>query len=180
MPVGYCTTSKVDPQLGLHYVGEAIGTIAEREPTDVIHLLLYKSWPANDAASDAFASELKRRQQVHPKVFESFKALPKKGHPMKWFLHGLNVLGMTGATGDFQEDTLDLIAQIPVMVAAIFRIREEWGEPIAPRDDLDYMANFVNMLGIPHFSDEQNASPLMRVFDVLHLDHGGGNLHLYR
>ena len=45
VPVGYCTTSSVDPQKGLFYVGEPVEKIADRDPEDVVHLLLEKRWP---------------------------------------------------------------------------------------------------------------------------------------
>ena len=180
VPVGYCTTSKVDPQLGLSYVGQPIADISERDPEDVIYLLLYKRWP--DAQEEiAFKAELTKRQVVDDAVITSLKALPKSGHPMKWFLHALNVLGMTSATGDYAEDCLRIAAQMPTVVAAIYRIREGWGEPIAPDPELDYMENFVHMLGVPGLDADgtKRLTHLMRVFDVLHFDHGGGNLSTF-
>src|SRR5262249_10198299 len=92
-----------------------------------------------------------------------------------------NVLGMVEATGDYRVDCEALISQIPVVVAAIFRLREGWGDPIEPSADLGYMENFVYMLGVPGFDQAKNArlTKLMRVFDVLHFDHGGGNLSTF-
>lgn len=180
VPVGYCTTSKVDPEQGLHYVGRKISELAYNDPEDVIYLLLEKKWP-DQAEREAFAADLRRRQVVDPRVFDSLRALPRTAHPMKWFLHAINALGMVSVTNDFKQDCLNLIARIPVVVAALFRIREDWGDPIAPRADLGYMENFVHMLGIPGMGDEQRTelTKLMRVFDVLHLDHGGGNLSTF-
>jgi len=181
VPVGYCTTSKVDPHKGLHYVDWPIAELAQHDPEAVISLLYHKRWPKQDGEHEAFCAQLRKRQAVDQRVLESFKALPREGHPMKWFLHAINVLGMTSASGDYREDCLTLIAQIPVITAAIFRLREGWGEPIAPRDDLGYMENFVHMLGVPGLDDDaqQRLVKLMRVFDVLHFDHGGGNLSTF-
>ncbi|MBA3686187.1 MAG: citrate (Si)-synthase [Planctomycetes bacterium] len=180
VPVGYCTTSSVDPVKGLFYVGQPVEDLAERDPEDVIHLLLNKCWP--DAAQKAaFARTLAEHQAVDPAVFASMKALPRAGHPMKWLIHALNVLGMVSSSGDYRRDCIDVIAKIPVLVAAIFRIREGWGEPIAPKAGLNYMENFVHMLGVPGLSAEQatKLTHLMRVFDVVHMDHGGGNLSTF-
>jgi citrate synthase len=180
VPVGYCTTSAVDPKLGLFYVGQPVEDLATRDPEEVIYLLIEKHWPTA-AEFAAFVKQRKEHQLIDPVVYASLKALPRKGHPMKWLIHAINVLGMVEATGDYRVDCEALIAQIPVVVAAIFRLREGWGDPIPPRDDLDYMENFVYMLGVPGF-DAAKASrltKLMRVFDVLHFDHGGGNLSTF-
>lgn len=180
VPVGYCTTSSVDPKRGLFYVGQPLEDLAFRDPEDVIFLLLEKRWPTADERK-SLEKTLKDRQAIDPVVFSSLKALPKIGHPMKWLIHAINTLGMVEASRDYRKDCLALVAQIPVVVAAIFRIREGWGEPIAPRTDLGYMENFVHMLGVPNAKPEQTAklTKLMRVFDVVHFDHGGGNLSTF-
>ena len=180
VPVGYCTTSSVDPQKGLHYVGKPISELAHRDPEEVIYLLLNKRFP-EESELEAFKQDLRSRQKLDPKVLKSLQALPLHGHPMKWLIHAINALGMVHTTGDYREDCLNLTAQIPTVVAAIFRIREEWGDPIDPDDSLGYMENFVHMLGVPYASAEQNAAltRLMRVFDVVHFDHGGGNLSTF-
>lgn len=180
VPVGYCTTSAVEADKGLFYVGEPVEKIADRDPEDVIHLLLYKRWPAAPEKL-AFAKLLQDHSAVDPAVITSLKALPKSGHPMKWFLHAINALGMIYSSRDYRKEAIELIAKIPAVTAAIFRIREGWGEPIAPRADLGYMENFVHMLGIPGQSAEQTKKliKLMRVFEITHLDHGGGNLSTF-
>lgn len=180
VPVGYCTTSSVEAQLGLYYVGRPVEELAYRDPEAVIYLLLNKTFPT-PAQQVEFSKEIKANQTVPQAVFDSMKALPRDGHPMKWLVHGINVLGMTSVTGHYRKDCLNVIAKIPAVVAAIFRIREGWGEPIAPRDDLGYMENFVHMLGVPGFKGEQTAKlvKLMRVFEIVHLDHGGGNLSTF-
>ena len=180
VPVGYCTTSSVDPELGLHYVGRPIGELAHQDPEEVIFLLLNKRFPEGDELA-AFKKDLLSRQAVDPRIITSIKALPKQGHPMKWLINAINAIGMVAGTGDYREDCLNLIAQIPTVVAAIFRVREEWGDPIDPSEDLGYMENFVHMLGVPNLTEAQtaNLTKLMRVFDVLHFDHGGGNLSTF-
>ncbi|GDY14522.1 citrate synthase [Planctomycetota bacterium] len=175
-PVGYCTTSQVEADKGLFYVGNPVEAIAERDPEDVIHLLLYKHWPSPTERLQ-FDELIRDRAAVDPSVFATLQALPRQGHPMKWLIAAINALGMTYACKDYRREAIDLIAKIPVVTAAIFRIREGWGNPIPPRADLGYMENFVHMLGVPGFGHQQNArlSRLMRVFDVTHFDHGGGN-----
>jgi citrate synthase len=181
VPVGYCTTSAVEADTGLFYVGNAVEAIGHRDPEEVIYLLLYKVWPTAEQLS-GFRRELMSRAVVVPGVFESLKTLPRHGHPMKWFIHAINVLGMYSTNkGDYRADCMDLIAKIPTITAAIFRLREGWGDPITPREDLGYMENFVHMLGVPGLQGAAQAklAKLMRVFDVAHFDHGGGNLSTF-
>ena len=180
VPVGYCTTSSVDPQKGLFYVGQPVEMLADKDPEDVIHLLIEKRWPTA-AEAKAFRAELKQHADVDVRVFASLKALPREGHPMKWLIHAINALGMLVGKPDYRRDCIALIGQIPTVTAAIFRIRAGWGEPIAPRADLGYMENFVHMLGVPGLDAARTArlTRLMRVFDILHFDHGGGNLSTF-
>jgi len=180
VPVGYCTTSAVEADKGLFYVGEAVESIANRDPEDVIHLLLHKQWP-NPAQKQEFSALLRDRSQVDAAIIATLKALPRTGHPMKWFIHALNALGMAYGCRDYRREAIDLIAKVPVITAAIFRLREGWGDPIAPLPALGYMENFVHMLGIPGQSAAQQTklTRLMRVFDVVHFDHGGGNLSTF-
>lgn len=181
VPVGYCTTSAVEADKGLFYVGNPVEAIGRRDPEEVIYLLLYKQWPTAEQLS-GFRRELLSRAEVPGGVYDSLKTLPRHGHPMKWFIHAINVLGMYSTNkGDYRADCMDLIAKIPTVTAAIFRLREGWGEPIAPRTDIGYMENFVHMLGVPGLDTEKSAqlAKLMRVFEVAHLDHGGGNLSTF-
>lgn len=180
VPVGYCTTSEVDPKKGVFYVGEPIQSLAHRQPEEVFHLLLHKRWPSA-AELNAYVAELRRHQVPDPRVIDSLQGLPRQGHPMKWLLHALNMMGMVTGTGDYRKDATIMTAQLPAVVAAIFRIRSGWGAPIAPRNDLDYMGNFVHMLGVPGLDAAGNSklAKLMRVFAVLHIDHGGGNLSTF-
>jgi len=180
VPVGYCTTSSVEADKGLFYVGKAVEDIADKEPAEVIYLLVNKTWPTPDQ-SKAFSKILADRQNVAPEILTALAALPKSGHPMKWFITAINALGMVPHPAGYKDQCLDVIAKIPVVTAAIFRIRSGWGAPIPPRADLGYMENFVHMLGVPGLdaAGQTRLTKLMRVFDVVHFDHGGGNLSTF-
>ncbi|MEE8106901.1 MAG: citrate (Si)-synthase [Planctomycetota bacterium] len=175
-PVGTCRTSSVDKETGVSYVGYAIDQLAPLPTEKVIYLLLNKRLPT-DEELEAFRTDLRSRQSVPDAVFTTLKSLPSDAHPMEWFITGLLALGMAGKTGDYKQDTLNMIARINVVTAAIFRLREGWGEPIPPRDDLSYGANFSHMLGVP--SGHEQLPELLRLFHVLHMDHGGGNLSTF-
>lgn len=67
-----------------------------------------------------------------------------------------------------QAAVVRLLAKIPTMVAA-FQLMRKGNDPVQPRDDLDYSANFLYML------NEREPDPLAaRVFDIcltLHAEH---------
>ncbi|TNE84358.1 MAG: citrate (Si)-synthase [Deltaproteobacteria bacterium] len=176
-PVGTCRTSRVDPMTGVSYVGYPIAELAELEEEAVAYLMLHRELPTDEELS-VFVADLKSRRGVDGKVIELLKALPTDGHPMEWLISGLIFMGMTSKTGDYLEDAKNLIARLPELVAAIFRIRSGWGEPIAPNPELGLIEDFVNMLGVPG-GDSERLTDLLRVFYILHMDHGGGNLSTF-
>lgn len=177
-PVGTCRTSAVSPTLGVTYVGYTLEQLQEKTAEDIIYLLLHKELPTAEQAA-ALRADMARRSAIDPRVYDVLRALPKDGHPMEWLITGLSVLGMTGKTpdNDYAEDCLNLIARISTLVAAIYRIREGWGEPIAPRFDLPFHENFAHMIGVEGGSGV--LPDLLRLFYILHMDHGGGNLSTF-
>lgn len=176
-PVGTCWTSQVDPDLGVSYVGYPIAELAHLPPESVIYLLFNKSLP-NEQELQAFRQDLAERAHVDPTLIETLHALPAQGHPMEWFCTAIQLLGMTTKTGNYKEDALNLVARVPIVLAAIFRIKEGWGAPIDPDPSLGYVENFVHMLDMPGADTEQQIR-LLRVYYVLHMDHGGGNLSTF-
>ena len=124
-PVGTVRTSRVDPQQGVSYVGYPVGDLANLDPEAVVYLLYNKTLPTPDQL-DGFKADLARRAHVDSNVIAQLKSLPKEGHPMEWLITGIMCLGMTGRTGDYREDGLNLIARSPELIANIFRLRSGW------------------------------------------------------
>ena len=176
-PVGRVRTSRVDPQEGVSYVGYPIADLANLDPEAAIYLLYNKRLPTAGEMSSC-KSDLAQRAALDPKVIQTLQALPREGHPMEWLINGLTLLGMTGKTGDYYEDGLNLIARSAELIANIFRIRSGWGDPIASKPELGLVENFVHMLGVPG-ADQVKLTKLLRTFYVLHMDHGGGNLSTF-
>ncbi|MEE2751197.1 MAG: citrate (Si)-synthase [Myxococcota bacterium] len=176
-PVGTVRTSFVDPYKGLHYVGHPISELWELDPEAAVYLLFHKDLPNADQL-DSFKKNLIARSRVDPKVLELLAELPKEAHPMEWLITGLIYLGMTGRTGNYREDGLNAVARMPELVANVFRLRSGWGDPIPSRPELGLVENFVQMMGVPD-ADPEALTQLLRVFYVLHLDHGGGNLSTF-
>ncbi|MDP6932355.1 MAG: citrate (Si)-synthase [Myxococcota bacterium] len=176
-PVGTVRTSRVDPHQGVSYVGYPVGDLAYLDPEAVVYLLYHKNLPTPDQLS-SFKADLARRAVVDPGVLDMLSRLPRSGHPMEWLISGILGLGMTGKTGDFLEDGLNLVARTPELIANVFRLRSGWGDPIPSRPELGMVENFVQMMGIPG-GDTELLTRFLRTFYVLHMDHGGGNLSTF-
>ena len=177
VPVGTCRTSKVDPMEGVSYVGYPIAQLANLEEEAVIYLLLHRELPTDEQLK-TFTQELIDLRGIPSEVMSVLTQLPKGGHPMEWFTTGLILLGMTSKTGDYLKDAYNVIARLPELVAAIFRVHSGWGEPIASDSSLGLIEDFVQMLGVPDV-DPAKLTRLLRTFYILHMDHGGGNLSTF-
>lgn len=175
-PVGYCSTSSVDPLFGLYYGGYPIADLAYKEPEEVMYLLFNRELPNAEQLAE-FKKTIVEHSKLNPEVINQLKHLPKEGHPMKWLMAGLNFMGMYSGTGDYRKDSINVLAQLPELVAAIYRIRSGWGDTIESKPELGYMENFVHMMNPPKASE--HLSLVMRVFNILHYDHGGGNLSTF-
>jgi citrate synthase len=182
-PVGYCNTSYVDPVKGLFYVDRPIHELAKKSEEEVIFLLnnLRESTPAE---LNLFKKDLQKRQKVTGELLEKIRALPKNGHPMKLFAASLLLAGMLEGTGDWREDALNVIAEAPVIVAELISHHAGWGKAKPSNPELGYMENFVHMLNIPGFHEktkeqQQDLVEAMKLFNILHYDHGGGNLSTF-
>ena len=178
VPVGTCRTSFVTPTEGVHYCGYPIAELAHHSPEDIVYLLFNKELPT-PAQSTQFKADLAGRGHVPETVAAVFHTLPKDGHPMDWLSVGIHTLGMLDTTGDWKEDTLNLIARMPRMMGLLFRIRDGRGENI-PEDDLNasMVQRFVRTLA---FEDVDHAlmEQILATYLVLHMDHGGGNLSTF-
>ena len=176
-PVGYCTTSSVDPVKGLFYVGQPIVALAEKSPEEVIFLLYFGSEATTQELAE-FKKNLIARSQLLPTTLEHIRLLPKNGHPMKLFASALLIAGMLEGKNDYREDALNLIAKIPAIAAAVINHHAGWGEKLVSKPELGYVENFVAMLNLPN-GKSANLVQAMKFFIILHFDHGGGNLSTF-
>lgn len=175
IPVGTCVTSTVHPEKGLFYVERPINEIVDWDPEEVI-FLLYKGRKGNSSEITDFKEELKKRAKLSPKVIEDLAKLPRLGDAMRLFSIALLLTGLHESTGNFTEDGLHLIAAVPQIVATVLNNHAGW-KGKESRPELGYMENFVNMLGLPNPTKE--LAEVLRMFDILHFDHGGGNLSTF-
>lgn len=176
-PVGYCTTSYVDPQKGLFYVGRPVHELAYLEPQEVIYLLYYGKEGSKKEVEEFF-SDLKSRSACSLETINHVKALPRAGHPMALFSAAILILGTFELKGDYKEDCLNLIAKMPHLVATLINHHAGWGDTPAPNPKLGYMENFSYMLQVPG-KKEAELNRIFKLFNILHYDHGGGNLSTF-
>lgn len=176
-PVGYCTTSQVDPNKGLSYCGKPVHDIAFWNPEQAIYLL-YHGKEGSPEEVKAFSKDLQKRAKLNPEVIKHIKLLPRTGHPMKLFVNSLLICGMYEGTGNYKEDCLNLIAKIPELVATVINFHAGWGETPVSKPELGYMENFTQMLNVPNANKEE-LNFIFKLFNVMHIDHGGGNLSTF-
>eukprot|EP00249_Psilotum_nudum_P008156 c21077_g1_i1 orf=360-1784(+) len=188
-------TSLLDPEEGIRFRGLSIPDCQKQLPTAVpggeplpealLWLLVTGDVPTKEQTI-AVSKDLRARANVPGYVYDAINALPKTAHPMTQFSTGIMALQVQSA---FQkayeegltkskywepayEDSLNLIACLPVIAAYIYRRVYKGGEAIDADSELDYGANFAHMLG---FTDGK-MHELMRLYLTIHSDHEGGNV----
>lgn len=176
-PVGYCTTSTVDPMKGLFYAGRPVSEIDHWEPEQVIYLL-YHGKEGTSEEVDTFSKNLRQRAKCSSKLIHHIEQLPKSGHPMKLFAAALLLAGIFEGKNRYGEDCLNLIAKIPEIAATVINYHAGWGPTKHSRPDLGYMENFTQMLNVPEGNLDRLTSAF-KLFNILHFDHGGGNLSAF-
>ena len=140
---------------------------------ETAYLLIWGDLPTRDELT-RFEHAVQMHRRVSFRVRDMMKCFPASGHPMDALQSSAASLGLfysRRAIDDPQyiyEAVVRLIAKIPTMVAA-FQLIRKGQDPIQPRDDLAYSANFLYML------TEREPDPLAaRIFDrclMLHAEH---------
>ena len=185
-----CDTSFVDPQQGLIIRGTPVAELTDRLPEEIFYLLCTGELP-DKKALEALQADLRKRAKVPSYVFDVLRAMPDDSHPMCMFNTGILVMekdsvfrrryneGMkkTEYWEPALEDALQLIAKLPGVAAAVYRIRFKKGDLIPPDPKLDWGANLAHMLGMQDPKGE--FANLMRLYLVLHSDHESGNVSAF-
>jgi citrate synthase len=163
----------------LRYRGYPIEQVAESATfLETAWLLLEGELPTR-AELDAWEAEVRTHTYVHTNVTQFLDGFRHDAHPM-----GM-LLGAVGALSTFYPDAKEiadpesrrlqrvrLIAKFPTIAAFIFR--HSRGLPyVFPRNDLDYIGNFVNMTF--EIGGRHEANPVLQraleILLVLHADH---------
>jgi citrate synthase len=154
----------------------AVDLAQTRSLEDVWHLLFRGELP-RAATSAAFAEEVRRRRPLPPGLSTLLPALSRRGAPLDVLRTAVSVLGAElgwRPTHDIDADELadeaiGLCAAVPTILAAVYRLRQGQ-EPVEPRDDLGFAANYLHML------TGEEPSPLharaIEQYMILTIDHG--------
>lgn len=176
-PVGYCPTSFVDPLKGLFYVGRPVAEIDHWEPIQVIYLLYHGREGTSEEVAK-FSGELQRRSSCSEGLIKAIRAFPREVHPTKLFASALLIAAGFEGKNDYREDGLNLVAQVPEIAATVINHHAGWGDAPPSKPELGYMENFTHLLNIPQ-ADKKSLERIFKLFNILHYDHGGGNLSAF-
>ena len=159
----------------LTYVGYDIDDLAVNASfEEVVFLLWNKRLPKADEL-ESLKKQLVENMAVPQEVLSHFKTYPIESvHPMTALRTAVSMLALyDDAAEDMSEEAnylkaIKLQAKIPTLVTAFSRVRKGL-EPVAPKSDLGYAANFLYML-----SGEVPEDIAVEAFNkalVLHADH---------
>ncbi len=177
IPVGTCATSYLDPKKGIFYAGKSIDSLIDCDPIEVIYLLNYGRMATQEEIL-RFRDDLSKRAQCKPETLLAIESLPRCKDPMDLFAAALLIAGMCEGTGDYREDCMNAIAKLPQIAAAVINRHAGWGTTGPSSPERGYMENFVQMLRLPEPASPQLIEA-MRLFNILHFDHSGGNLSTF-
>ncbi|MFC8599253.1 bifunctional 2-methylcitrate synthase/citrate synthase [Isoptericola sp. NPDC057191] len=146
--------SKVDPETNsLLYRGYPVQDLAATRPFEAVAWLLWHGeLPTDDELAGLRATEREHRPLADD-VRAAIDLLPLTAHPMDELRTAVSVIGAREAAGLTAleaaadravnlERSVRLFAALPAVVAYGQR-RRRGLEPVEPRDDLDYAANFL-------------------------------------
>lgn len=171
------TTSSISSIIDdtLTYVGYNIDDLTNNASFEEIIYLLWNLKLPTASELDALKKDLAENAALPKEVIEHFKMYPIKDvHPMAALRSAVSLLGLYDEEADVMEEganfrkAVRLQAKIPTIVTSFARIRNG-KEPIAPRTDLGFAANFLYML-----TGNEPADIEVEAFNkalVLHADH---------
>ncbi|AFY61619.1 citrate synthase [Synechococcus sp. PCC 6312] len=175
IPAAQSSVSFVDGQVGrLEYRGIPIQELAEKSTfLETSYLLIWGKLPTAEELRD-FCYEIQYHRRVKYRIRDMMKCFPESGHPMDALQASAAALGLFYSRRALDDPAyiraavVRLLAKIPTMVAA-FQLIRKGNDPVTPKDDLDYAANFLYMLS------EREPDPFAaHIFDTcltLHAEH---------
>jgi len=175
VPATQSDISYVDGQRGiLEYRGIRIDNLANHSTfLESSFLLIWGYLPTQDEL-DEFEHEIRYHRRLKYRIRDMMKCFPESGHPMDALQACAAALGLFYSRRALDDPAyiraavVRLLAKIPTMVAA-FQLMRKGNDPIQPRDDLDYSANFLYMLTerIP----DNLAAKIFDICLILHAEH---------
>ncbi len=180
------TTSAItylDGEQGLlRHRGYSIEDLADKASfIEVVYLVLYGELP-NQEQFNEFDSQLRNHTLVNEGLENMFKAFPTGSHPMGQLMSMLSALGLfypKSLDPNRDDDAVNrtvirLIAKMPTICAMISK--KGHGHPIVfPRNDLDYVSNYLNMtfgqVSVNDYEPDPVIVSAMNKLLILHADH---------
>ncbi|XP_074109745.1 citrate synthase [Cotesia typhae] len=188
--------SVLDPEEGIRFRGKSIPECqkllpkapggSEPLPEGLFWLLITGDLPT-EAQVKAISKEWAARSALPAHVTKALNDFPKTLHPMTQFSAAITLLNSESefvkaySSGVHKskywettyEDSMNLIAKLPVVAATIYRNIYKNGKGLGSVDSgKDWSWNFANMLGY----DNKEFVELMRLYLTIHTDHEGGNV----
>ncbi|MBF0386428.1 MAG: citrate synthase [Candidatus Omnitrophica bacterium] len=165
----------------LRYRGYPIEQLAEHSSfIETAYLLIYGELPTADQLRD-FSDSFTQHSMIHEDMKNLFNGYPATAHPMailasmvcslSAYYPGIDLINPTRE--QFDSIAVQLMSKIRTIAA--FAYKKSIGEPfVYPREDLEYVPNFLNMM----FSSPTRQYKLydevvtaLKVLLILHADH---------
>ena len=166
--------SDIDGSKGeLTYRGYQIDDLAKNSTfEEVCYLIIFGDLPTNDELNN-FNKKLQKYRSIPEEIYQIIK-LTKNGHPMDVLRSCVSSfksvhMSKNKTKDDFLENGIKLISQIPIVIAAHQRIRNNLS-PIKPNISLSHSANWLYMLSgqLPTKENEK----ITDLDLILHAEHG--------
>lgn len=175
IPVTQSSISFVDGQRGiLEYRGISIEELAQKSNfVETAYLLIWGKLPT-EAALENFEHEIRHHRRLKYRIRDMMKCFPEGGHPMDALQACAAALGLFYSRRALDDPAyinaavIRLLAKIPTMVAA-FQLMRKGNDPVQPRDDLGYSANFLYMLN--EKEPDPFAAQILDICLILHAEH---------
>ena len=143
--------SKVMPETNsLTYRGYAVQDLCAACSFEEVAYLLWNGELPDRKQLAAFKRDERKRRALGKDHMAVIRKFPKSAHPMDTIRTSVSYLGTTEiawggeAPANDRRRAMDLLAKIPTMIAADYRLRMG-KRVIAPRGDLSISENFLNM-----------------------------------
>ena len=164
----------------LRYRGYPIEQIAEQATFLEVAFLLNQGRLPSRSELDEYADQVTHHTMLREDMKHLFEAFPREAHPMQILASAISALAT------YYPDALDprdpwakdiamnrLLAKVPTMVAWSYKYSRN--QPyVYPRNDLDYVANFLQMMfsyPTENYEVDPVVSRALNVLFILHADH---------
>ena len=183
VPATKSTISYLDGKQGiLTYRGYPIVELAENSTFEETAYLLLDGEIPTTGQLDRFDNKLRRHRRVKYNIREIMRSLPVTGHPMAMLQTAVSSLGMfypndvpiqIREPGDESDQyvhghSIRILARVATLVAMWNQMRLG-NDPIPPRSDLSYAANFLYMF--TGYEPDPLVARIMDVCLILHAEH---------